>query len=87
MKPLLRSRTPLLPDVPATRLFDSMVSLCDAQAGAANTQLTVEEPNLRLGLFVVRVIAEFHGGHATAHNRQDGSGVVMALHLLTRASA
>jgi signal transduction histidine kinase len=35
------------------------------------------EPHLGLGLFIVRLIAEFHGGTATARNRADGRGVVV----------
>jgi signal transduction histidine kinase len=50
------------------RLFESMVSV--RPDGAA-------EPHLGLGLYMVRLIAEFHGGRARAANREDGSGVVM----------
>jgi signal transduction histidine kinase len=35
------------------------------------------EPHLGLGLYMVRLIAEFHGGVARAANREDGSGVVV----------
>jgi signal transduction histidine kinase len=35
------------------------------------------EPHLGLGLFIVRLIAEFHGGSARARNREDGSGVTV----------
>jgi len=34
------------------------------------------EPHLGLGLYIVRLIAEFHGGSAQAMDREDGSGVV-----------
>ena len=53
------------------RLFDSMVSLRDTAAG--------DEPHLGLGLYVVRLVAEFHRGVATARNRLDGSGVVIGM--------
>ena len=33
------------------------------------------EPHLGLGLYIVRLIAGFHDAHATARNRDDGSGV------------
>jgi two-component system sensor histidine kinase ChvG len=33
------------------------------------------EPHLGLGLYIVRLIAGFHGAHATARNRDDGAGV------------
>jgi dedicated sortase system histidine kinase len=59
---------PLLPAEMAGRLFESMVSL----RGDGE-----REPHLGLGLYIVRLIAEFHGGHARAANREDGSGVVV----------
>jgi dedicated sortase system histidine kinase len=58
---------PPLPADMAGRLFESMVS---GRAGSGG------EPHLGLGLYIVRLIAEFHGGHARAANREDGSGVV-----------
>jgi signal transduction histidine kinase len=57
------------------RLFDSMVSVREpAPAGAA-------APHLGLGLHVVRLIAEFHGGAAAAHDRPDGRGVIVTVTL------
>jgi signal transduction histidine kinase len=50
------------------RLFESMVSVRTEGSG---------EPHLGLGLYMVRLIAQFHGGEARAANREDGSGVVM----------
>ena len=64
----------LLPEVDAARLFDSMVTMRESQAEGA-------EPHLGLGLFIVRLVAEFHGGHAFGRNRADGTGVVMVLRL------
>ena len=68
---------PKLPDVHAARLFDSMVSMRQGQGDGT-------EPHLGLGLFIVRLVAEFHGGSAAGRNRQDGSGVVMSLRLPLR---
>ncbi len=68
---------PLLPEVHSARLFDSMVSLREGQSEGA-------EPHLGLGLFIVRLVAEFHGGSASGRNRADGSGVVMSLTLPSR---
>jgi dedicated sortase system histidine kinase len=68
---------PPLPEVESARLFDSMVTLRDSQAEGA-------EPHLGLGLFIVRLVAEFHGGNAFGRNRMDGSGVIMVLRLPTR---
>jgi dedicated sortase system histidine kinase len=71
---------PPLPDVHTARLFDSMVSLRDAPSQGT-------EPHLGLGLFIVRLVAEFHGGTAAGRNRADGTGVVMSLRLLTKQGA
>ena len=53
------------------RLFESMVSLRDGGAG--------DGPHLGLGLYIVRLIAQFHGGSATAENRADAPGVTVAV--------
>jgi signal transduction histidine kinase len=63
-----------LPAAMQGRLFDSLVSLRDkATPGDA--------PHLGLGLYVVRLVAERHGGAAVARNLEDGSGVAFTLHL------
>src|SRR5438105_3703462 len=61
---------PLLPPEIADRLFDSMVSLRHER-----TQRGTHEPHLGLGLYIVRLVAEFHGGSAHADNCADASGV------------
>ncbi len=38
-------------------------------------------PHFGLGLYIVRLIAEFHGGGAQAHNLPDGSGVRFTIRL------
>jgi two-component system sensor histidine kinase ChvG len=53
------------------RLFESMISVRKEQAQA--------EPHLGLGLYIVRLIAGFHGAHASARNLDDGSGVEMRI--------
>ena len=58
---------PPLPADMQDRLFESMISVRDRQAQT--------EPHLGLGLYIVRLIAEFHGAHASARNRQDRPGV------------
>ena len=62
------NRGPRLPDAMAGKLFESMVSMRSTASA---------EPHLGLGLYIARLIAEFHGGSAEAFDREDGSGVVM----------
>lgn len=54
-----------LPDTMTDRLFDPMVSV-----GKRNAK----QSRLGLGLYVVRLIAEYHNGQVTAHNRSDTVG-------------
>jgi len=63
---------PLLPEEMTGQLFDSMVSIRPAKTGA---------PHLGLGLTIVRLVAEFHHGSATAKNAEDGSGVRFTVRL------
>jgi two-component system, OmpR family, sensor histidine kinase ChvG len=64
---------PPLPEGMAGRLFESMVSVRpDAQRS---------QPHLGLGLYIVRVIAQFHRGSVEAANKDDGSGVVVRVTL------
>ena len=55
---------PPLPPEMSGRLFESMVSVRDAR--------TDGEPHLGLGLYIVRLIAEFHGGTARARDVEGG---------------
>jgi dedicated sortase system histidine kinase len=70
---------PPLPSNAEARLFDSMVSLRSPREG--------EAPHLGLGLYIVRLVAEFHGGRAQAANRADGSGVRFAVSLPAATTA
>lgn len=65
---------PELPLAMQGRLFDSLVSL---REGASRG----EAPHLGLGLYVVRLVAERHGGSAAAHNLASGDGVEFTLRL------
>jgi two-component system sensor histidine kinase ChvG len=67
------NKGPLLPDKMRTRLFESMISVRDA-AGTAT-------PHLGLGLYVARVIAQFHGGTIAASNLPSGDGVTLGVRL------
>jgi two-component system, OmpR family, sensor histidine kinase ChvG len=68
---------PLLPAEMKSRLFESMVSV--------RKERTASDPHLGLGLYIVRLIAEFHGGRASASNRVDRNGVVVELRFPTTA--
>ncbi len=57
------------------RLFDSMVSVRPAQRDPRRGP----EPHLGLGLYIVRLVAQFHGGTAEAHNLPAGNGVVVTI--------
>ena len=68
---VVANRGPLFPTDDAALLFESMGSHRADEAKA----------HFGLGLYVVRVIAEQHGGTARAVNLQDGSGVAVAVYL------
>jgi two-component system sensor histidine kinase ChvG len=63
---------PLIPPALMGRLFESLFE---------QRQGRDEKPHFGLGLYIVRLIAEFHGGTALAANREDGSGVVFTIAL------
>lgn len=63
---------PLLPPEAATRLFESLWQ---------SRVETDKRPHFGLGLYIVRLIAEFHGGTAQAADLPDGSGVVFTIRL------
>ena len=62
---------PSLPEAMRGKLFDSMVSM-RGEHGRDES-----EPHLGLGLYVARLIAEFHGGAISAENLDSGSGVAV----------
>ena len=63
---------PMLPEGMEDRLFDSMVSV--RAAGSVS-------PHLGLGLYIVRLIAEFHQGAVHIANRIDTSGIAVTIRL------
>lgn len=65
---------PELPLAMQGRLFDSLVSLREGPSRG-------EAPHLGLGLYVVRLVTERHGGNASAHNLASGDGVEFSLRL------
>jgi dedicated sortase system histidine kinase len=58
---------PKLPAKMRGRLFDSLVSIREQRGG---------RPHLGLGLHIVALVADFHGGRCEADDLPDGSGVV-----------
>jgi two-component system, OmpR family, sensor histidine kinase ChvG len=63
----------VLPEAMRTRLFESMISVRTARDTAA--------PHLGLGLYVARLIAEFHGGAVLAADLPAGDGVAVSVRL------
>ena len=61
----------LLPEQMQERLFDSMVSV-----RSSNKQ---NQPHLGLGLYIARLICEFHQGKITASNHNNPDGVTMKI--------
>ena len=70
----VRNEGSQLPDGLAHQLFDSLVS-------QRSKEHKGEAPHLGLGLFIVRLIAEAHGGQVQACNLADGSGVQFSVSL------
>jgi len=56
-----------LPDIMLTQLFNSMISVREDK--------NKDEPHLGLGLYIVRLIVEYHGGHISASNLENRQGV------------
>ena len=67
-----------LPAQMGERLFESMVSI-RSQRG--------NEPHLGIGLYIVRLITEFHGGLVEAHDLEDPPGAQFTVHLPLRVGA
>jgi two-component system, OmpR family, sensor histidine kinase ChvG len=67
------NKGPLLPEKMRTRLFESMISMRDATGTGT--------PHLGLGLYVARLIAEFHGGTIAASNLPGGDGVALGVRI------
>jgi dedicated sortase system histidine kinase len=67
------NKGPLLPDKMRTRLFESMISVRAASG--------TPTPHLGLGLYVARLIAQFHGGTIAASNLPSGDGVALGVRL------
>ena len=62
---------PELPEVMEDQLFNSMVSI--------RTKKDPREPHLGLGLYIVRLIAEYHGARVTCRNLRDAGQVTFTV--------
>jgi dedicated sortase system histidine kinase len=69
----VQNQGPGLPVQMRGRLFESMVSVREAATRAG--------PHLGLGLYVARLVAEFHGGAIEAADTAAGDGVVVRVNL------
>lgn len=73
----------LLPDQLSDSLFDSMVSLRDTnQKDNSNHDV----PHLGLGLYISRLVCQFHHGQISAYNHKAPDGVTIHISLPTKAS-
>jgi len=61
---------PPIPDALLPRLFESLFEHRSSPG---------DKPHFGLGLYIVRLIAEFHGGRCLAGNRADGGGALFTL--------
>lgn len=71
----VRNEGPSLPADLENRVFESLVSARTREAARDS------RPHLGLGLYIVRLIVEFHRGAVTAANLPDGSGVEVCVEL------
>jgi dedicated sortase system histidine kinase len=67
------NKGPSLPAEMPAGLFESMISIRAARDAGV--------PHLGLGLYVARLIAEFHGGSILATNLPDGEGVAVSVRM------
>ncbi len=66
----VQNQGPPLPEQMRGTLFESMISVRKERGGAG--------PHLGLGLYIARLIAEFHGGSVRADNLPAGGGVIVS---------
>ena len=69
----VENQGPPLPEAMRGSLFDSMISVRAERSWEGRPG----EPHLGLGLYMARLIAEFHGGAVSAENLATGAGVAV----------
>lgn len=68
----IENKGPLLPETMSSQLFDSLVSIRTGHGPQA-------AQHLGLGLYIVRLICDFHRANVTASNLPDNSGVIFRI--------
>ena len=71
----VRNEGPPLPSHMQNQLFDSMVTMRDKESPSNNNH------HLGLGLYIVRLIVDFHHGEVQGYNVPDMSGVIFEIKL------
>lgn len=72
---IVSNKGPLLPENMGDQLLNSMVSV--------RTQNQQSKPHLGLGLFIARLITDYHQGKILLRNRKDNLGVEVCVMLPT----
>ncbi len=76
---------PLLPDDMSEHIFESMISIRPPLQTTKSLKGHHEKPHLGLGLYIARLIAQFHQGHIQANNyidekvQQQGVEIIITL--------
>jgi len=75
----ISNQGPTLPESIRDNLFESMVSFRDKQTG--HDKQIGKHGHLGLGLYIVRLITDFHGGQVKAENLPDQTGICISITL------
>ena len=70
-----------LPEQMTERLFDSMISIRENHLDNDDISKKDKRPHLGLGLYMARLICEFHQGHISASNHHNPQGVTITITL------
>lgn len=88
---LIHNNGVLLPKLLSENLFDSMVSLRTPASlsqikskGKSHVKAKQEQPHLGLGLYIARLICQFHQGKISAKNHYSPDGVTIHISLPTK---